>query len=928
MTERTFNTKITYNSNCNYQQSKSTQQISVPLSNIDLDISFSNVSQPTQSNFYFNDTIRVNIFAYQMIGTQKQAIKWGNVVFYFVDSDDMSTTKQQINNTPVAIDNQGNASIDFIPHNSGTIYVKYFGEPYHTTENEYISNNFVLKPRPTHIQFEEYSPYLINSNESVTMNVEVIDAHTQDPIDYGLVTFMNYHEYVENRVEKIIGNPKYLINGKASIRYAPIQLGTNELFHNIELIRASYNYDNDQYGVKWKYYNMHNDFAAIAIRRENQININIPQIKKDNNTYEALTINDGGLFVATELDPLVCQCEITISENKVITDAVVNFVVEGVSKTYNGDVVTETEITQVYPAHYRHTNTRDYFECLIEHLPQGMYTIYATVENPTTKIDNQEYTLPVIDSQLNTPDVPIANNDILIKDGIYLKSNKSESFYVKIEPKSSVLTLQLENKKPIVTNKVVNKNDIVLTITCQDNNDLNLFNGKECWFYIPTFNAKYKGILRVSNGELTATPQTNIEINNAGNYDIYAYIEGKTYTYTNNGTTITRQIPTTYSNTVDIKIRDQISIGLRLQTMQDSYPNNIKYIIEGQNLSDDPISVDIYVDNIKTDLTHTLSKMIKNVTGTVPVQAPGSHTIKVVVNDPSYPNVEDSKTFTVNKSQLNISLTNEEPLLTSTTTDLIFNIKNKNNSELPNLENLTFNVVPKIGNITSPFTYQLTKNNDKLYELKATGCLYVAGEWQVNISCANNNYYDNPNKTINFDVINVIPTCVNVEKTTNKFVNKVVYDQNTEHITQNIDGQEITHNIITYSALPCKVLVISKLIQDESHYMTFAHITDNEGNYTITKPESVSNTQWQAYKTIEYQIVPQHAILNSFKNLSSVNEAVSTFNSTFANHQCTDNDIKQLYNNAKEYKFTTLFVGYESVTDTIALYEEDEDGSE
>ena len=56
--------------------------------------------------------------------------------------------------------------------------------------------------------------------------------------------------------------------------------------------------------------------------------------------------------------------------------------------------------------------------------------------------------------------------------------------------------------------------------------------------------------------------------------------------------------------------------------------------------------------------------------------------------------------------------------------------------------------------------------------------------------------------------------------------------------------------------------------------------------------------------------------------------AVSTFNSTFANHQCTDNDIKQLYNNAKEYKFTTLFVGYESVTNTIALYEEDENGSE
>ena len=59
---------------------------------------------------------------------------------------------------------------------------------------------------------------------------------------------------------------------------------------------------------------------------------------------------------------------------------------------------------------------------------------------------------------------------------------------------------------------------------------------------------------------------------------MYAYIEGGIYTYTNNGTTITRQIPTIYSNTIDIKIRDQINITLKLQTMQEAYPNNIKYI--------------------------------------------------------------------------------------------------------------------------------------------------------------------------------------------------------------------------------------------------------------------------------------------------------------------------------------------------------------
>ena len=59
MTDRIFKTEVTYDSNCNYQQSKYTQDISVPLSQIDLDIDITNASQPTQSNLYFNDRIKI-----------------------------------------------------------------------------------------------------------------------------------------------------------------------------------------------------------------------------------------------------------------------------------------------------------------------------------------------------------------------------------------------------------------------------------------------------------------------------------------------------------------------------------------------------------------------------------------------------------------------------------------------------------------------------------------------------------------------------------------------------------------------------------------------------------------------------------------------------------------------------------------------------
>ena len=712
------------------------------------------------------------------------------------------------------------------------------------------------------------------------------------------------------------------------------------MFHNIELIRASYNYNNEEYGETWKYYAMHNDYTAIAIRRENQININIPQTKISENNYKALTVTDEALFVAYETDPLIFQCEITIDQNEIITDAVVNFVVEGIKKTYNGDVVTETEEIRTYPAHYRHTNTRDYFECQIEHLPQGMYTIYATIENPTTTIDGQEYTLPVIDNNLTTPNVPVTNHELLVKDGLYLKSNTSESFYIKIEPQENSIELILTNKKSLVTNKTIDKNDIQLEIITSDLTDINFLNGKDCFFYIPNLNTRIKGTITESNEKMYAKPNSNISFTNIGNYDMYAYIEGKVYTYTNNGTTVTRQFSTTYSNTIDVKVRDQISISLRLQTInkttqqennlsQDSYPNNIKYIIEGQNLSDDPIPIDIYVDNVKTNLTHTLSKLIKTVTGTIPLQTPNTHTIKAVVTDPNYINVQAEKTFTVTKGQLDIELASYQPISTSTTTDLVFNIKHKTGKELAGIEDLTFSVTPTIQS-TTPVTStpSLTKINNELYELKWTGCLYIAGEWQVNVNCTNNNYYDNPNKTITFETKNEQPTCANVSKTTNSFTNKVFYAQNVEYETKIIDDQQITEEKITYNTLPCKVLIISKLISETNNDLTFVHITDENGNYTITKPETIFDNNWQTYTKMEYQIVPQHTILNTFKDIPSADQAVDSFNNTFNNHQCSNSDIIEMYNNAKSYNFKTLFVGYDSATETINLYEEEENGSE
>ena len=66
-------------------------------------------------------------------------------------------------------------------------------------------------------------------------------------------------------------------------------------------------------------------------------------------------------------------------------------------------------------------------------------------------------------------------------------------------------------------------------------------------------------------------------------------------------------------------------------------------------------------------------------------------------------------------SILDIELVSSQPIPTSTTTDLIFNIKHKAGSELTGIEDLTFTVTPTIQS-TTPITSipSLTKINNKL----------------------------------------------------------------------------------------------------------------------------------------------------------------------------------------------------------------------
>ena len=192
MKNREITTTITYNKNCHYNESSKSQSTFVPLVAPALSIesiTITNISNPNaisnnQPIFYYNDIIQVTITI--------PNITYGSVSFYFIDKTDLSQTPQLINSDPIEIDNDGNASIQYIPHNHGTFRIEYHGDPYY--DDAVIEKQIDLTSRPAYIKFDEYPPYLINPQETVEMSVTVVDELTNEPLNYGLVTFLNYYD--------------------------------------------------------------------------------------------------------------------------------------------------------------------------------------------------------------------------------------------------------------------------------------------------------------------------------------------------------------------------------------------------------------------------------------------------------------------------------------------------------------------------------------------------------------------------------------------------------------------------------------------------------------------------------------------------------------------------------------------------------------
>ena len=367
MLDNNFDATIYYKSNCNYHESIVSKDISLPLQTPSISLNIIS-PQTNEDVIYYGDTLIFKAtIKHKTQNNEEKNVMVGEVTFYYVEDSDALKIPKQINSEPIEVDQNGNAGIKYIPHDSGVVIATYSGEPYfETVSTDDQTYRIDLNKRPTSIRFIENSGVqLINPEDVIKLSVQVVDEKTQESIDYGVVTFLNYHGHdisaTVDGEEKVIGNPVFLDkNGVATIDYSPIQSANdNELLKNIELIRAVYNYDNQIYGVDWKYYDSHSDYTAIAITQPGMLNMQIP---------ENLNVGEGGLYYLDQGENLLCSCMIKTTDNETITDARVMFTLLG-----NNDYERNIEVTSA---------TNDgLFVANFANIPSGLFILSAKVNN-------------------------------------------------------------------------------------------------------------------------------------------------------------------------------------------------------------------------------------------------------------------------------------------------------------------------------------------------------------------------------------------------------------------------------------------------------------------------------------------------------------------------------------------------------------------
>lgn len=945
MTMRNVLTTITYKENCDYQSSTLTRNLPVAIQNAQINIAVTTPNNNNRINtqnpniFYYNDLLDITI---TIVGNN---VKHGIVDIYYIEDDSNNkelSNDNKITITPLKVNNEGKVYLRYHPHKSGEIIVIYDGTPYyHIAEKRY---QIALRKIPTYINFLTEQPVLTDIEDDVELKVQVKDIY-DNPVQYGNVTFLNekYHNinHASDGTERVIGNPIMLDEqGIGTIHYSPIQLfnkqklfytddeaiddnydfktievndknylqlkkyytfpndfnnnqlpismavgnteGYNIANDSIELIKCVYNYDNQLYGVNWKYYESHSDYTNIAILLpdtltiqanrliDNNKNIYLQPLTAESDNFLHLNIGEHCILKAKLLD--IYGDVVSFDENVDILFQVTGTQVIYTNENYEYVPYKKNIVGKFYKNYYRDENI--FIGDLTDSLPLGNYTVQAFLEpqsyNATEVIVNK------------FGDEDITNEG-------HFQQAISPKLFITVNPikgnaKNLKINLHIDNlKSTIGINESIAGQDIIATIEHSLNNnfhftDTDLLNAGK--FYISNTNTRYNATIKDKN--VCTLGDNSLSFTTPNDYYLYFYIAEGTYRYTDDNDKVQFiSLPTTYSNAVIISVRDTLEPQIYIDNISDIYPGNINYRVNIDNIFDEHTVGNITItknNNIIRQHTYTFTSLDNNFTDTLNNLSTGEYTINVVIDN----GVTKSKNFTINKASLLQSNDVINTVLTHPNQNIMIMLQSSNNflteltGEFQGFLKFNNNITQcNIKNIQNDEETTNININDNIGYITLETPIYETGLYHICVTYSGDDNFNALDKTWNIE-FNAVSSKGDIKASYDDDNLQIqLISENGQHNGQYILGE------MTFS--------------DYSGNKKYLPIIFNaDGTVTINR-FTQSNYEWQQYYMIEIRLNPQNTdIINILKNANSPSDALINYyqsNDNFTEIQC-DEDIQ------------------------------------
>lgn len=784
-------------------------------------------------------------------------INYGTITFY----------TERTNNIDNPNDGYEYVLGDPVPVNNGYAEIEYSPIQLYNNQSSFFYNNISGDLIYTYDDTGDFRViYVTEENHSTYPNKNIGDIIYVQNADNNIITYNDYTMFFEH--DAIYNN-----------------------IRNVEYIYAHYNYDNNLYGDKFKYYSSHRCKAQLVTLIPDTMSINIGI--NDNDSFKSIgdryNKNDGFLHIDYD-ESLILQSVITDTYNNIITDFTNNdtitFYINGTTTSPNDNPFNPNDITESLDFNDVHQeligryNNQTFTSIMDTPLEPGYYTIYGRFEG------NNKY----LNSNTTTLYICVEEADVEVDIELNSASFNATSF-TKISKSATLGYLVQSSSKPL-------PNDIWKE----------LFKQKNCYLYLN--NIKYECSLTYQNNsnKYQIKLLQDIVFTQPNNYYIKLVLPGGRYDNI--------FLPTANSSTTLIRVRLALKPYIKsLSVEKDTYPGRIKGIVGINNLFDETPTVTVTIDNNgqKTsknyiysgeDIVFTFDNIAASIT---------QHQISAKIDS----NTSASQDFTIKRANLisyldtNYKLAkcdskNKATIITGTNRNIAFIVESDGedftNYNINNINSI--NLAPcNSNNYIHPNPTVTKINNNKQLRVSYQQTLSSPNNWKTGIVFDGDTNYNGPDiEYFSFKTYTIPPA--------------IRYTRDDDHKALNI---RITDNDSNYIN---QYILIEIEIQDMNNIPHYSNIITNTNGTAILDCDNQdfeSDMQWQNIQKVIFTTNPFNQ--NNINIIRNSNDKINTFKELYPNLQCgntktIDNTyISGIINQLIANDYQCFYTTYSSITD-------------